>query len=102
MLVHHLRMLDRHHANYNKQDTVLAQLLYHLNTAHINASTAHINAGPPSPDAGPATPNKGASHPNFILAFYNMFHICFINSIFNIPIHNAPLCQLMYLPFYYF
>ena len=38
MPVHHLRMLDRHRSNYNKQDTVLAQLLYHLNTAHINAS----------------------------------------------------------------
>ena len=37
MPVHHLGMLERHHANYNKQDTVLAQLLYHLNTAHINA-----------------------------------------------------------------
>ena len=35
MPVHHLRMLDRHRASYNKQDTVLAQLLYHLNTAHI-------------------------------------------------------------------
>ena len=42
MLVHHLRMLDRHRANYNKQDTVLAQLLYHLNTAHINASVSRV------------------------------------------------------------
>ena len=40
--VHHLRMLDRHRANYNKQDTVLAQLLYHLNTAHINASVSRV------------------------------------------------------------
>ena len=42
MPVHHLRMLDRHHANYIKQDTVLAQLLYHLNTAHINASVSRV------------------------------------------------------------
>ena len=42
MPVHHLRMLDRHRANYNKQDTVLAQLLYHLNTAHINASVSRV------------------------------------------------------------
>ena len=42
MLVHHLRMLGRHRANYNKQDTVLAQLLYHLNTAHINASVFRV------------------------------------------------------------
>ena len=42
MLVHHLRMLDRHRANYNKQDTVLAQLLYHLNTVHINASASGV------------------------------------------------------------
>ena len=27
-------MLGRHRANYNMQDTVLAQLLYHLNVAH--------------------------------------------------------------------
>ena len=40
MSVHHLRMLDRHRVNYNKQDTVLARLLYHLNTAHINASVS--------------------------------------------------------------
>ena len=42
MPVHHLRMLGRHCANYNKQDTVLAQLLYHLNTAHINASVSRV------------------------------------------------------------
>ena len=42
MPVHHLRMLDRHRANYNKQDTVLAQLLYHLNTAHINALVSRV------------------------------------------------------------
>ena len=36
MLDHHLKMLSQHRANYNKQDTVLAQLLYHLNTAHTN------------------------------------------------------------------
>ena len=42
MPVHHLRMLDRHRTNYNKQDTVLAQLLYHLNTAHINASVSRV------------------------------------------------------------
>ena len=42
MPVHHLRMLDRHRANYNKQDTVLAKLLYHLNTAHINASVSRV------------------------------------------------------------
>ena len=42
MPVHHLRMLDRHRAKYNKQDTVLAQLLYHLNTAHINASVSRV------------------------------------------------------------
>ena len=42
MPVHHLRMLDRHRAYYNKQDTVLAQLLYHLNTAHINASVSRV------------------------------------------------------------
>ena len=35
-------MLDRHRANYTKQDTVLAQLLYHLNTAHINASVSRV------------------------------------------------------------
>ena len=29
MPVHHLRMLGRHCTNYNMQDTVLAQLLYH-------------------------------------------------------------------------
>ena len=40
MPVHHLRMLAWHRANYNKQDTVLAQLLYHLNTAHVNASVS--------------------------------------------------------------
>ena len=39
MPVHHLRMLDRHRANYEKQDTVLAQL---LNTAHINASVSRV------------------------------------------------------------
>ena len=37
MPVYHLRMLGQHRANYDKQDTVLAQLLYHLNTSHINA-----------------------------------------------------------------
>ena len=42
MPVHHLMMLDWHRANYKKQDTVLAQLLYHLNTAHINASVSHV------------------------------------------------------------
>ena len=42
MPVYHLRMLDRHRANYNKQDTVLAQLLYHLNTVHINASVSRV------------------------------------------------------------
>ena len=42
MPVHHHRMLDRHRANYNKQDTVLAKLLYHLNTAHTNASVARV------------------------------------------------------------
>ena len=42
MPVHHLRMLDRHRAHYNKQDTALAQLLYHLNTAHINASVSRV------------------------------------------------------------
>ena len=42
MTVHHLRMLGQHRANYNKQDTVLAQLLYHLNTAHINASVSRV------------------------------------------------------------
>ena len=42
MHVHHLGMLDWHRANYNKQDTVLAQLLYHLNTAHINASVSRV------------------------------------------------------------
>ena len=35
-------ILGRHRANYNKQDTVLAQLLYHLNTAHINASVSRV------------------------------------------------------------
>ena len=43
MTVHHLRMLDRHRANYNKQDIVLAQLLYHLNTAHINALVSRVS-----------------------------------------------------------
>ena len=38
MPVHHLRMLDQHRANYNKQDTVLAQLLYHPDTAHSQCS----------------------------------------------------------------
>ena len=42
MQVHHLRMLDQHRANYNKQDTLLAQLLYHPNTAHINASVSGV------------------------------------------------------------
>ena len=42
MPFHHLRMLDRHRPNYNKQDTVLAQLLYHLNTAHINVSVSRV------------------------------------------------------------
>ena len=42
MPVLHLRMLGRHHANYNMQDTVLAQLLYHMNTAHINASVSRV------------------------------------------------------------
>ena len=42
MPVHHLRMLDRHRANYNKYDTVSAQLLYHLNTSHINASVSRV------------------------------------------------------------
>ena len=34
MPVLHLMMLGRYRANYNMQDTVLAQLLYTLNTAH--------------------------------------------------------------------
>ena len=42
MPVHHLRMLGRHRASYNKQDIVLARLLYHLNTAHINASVSRV------------------------------------------------------------
>ena len=42
MPVHHLRMLDWHRTNYNKQDTVLAKLLYHLNTAHIKASVSRV------------------------------------------------------------
>ena len=42
MPLHHLRVLGQHRANYNKQDTVLAQLLYHLNTAHINASVSRV------------------------------------------------------------
>ena len=40
--VHHLRMLGLHRANYNKQDTVLAQLLFHLNTAHISALVSRV------------------------------------------------------------
>ena len=35
-------MQGRHRANYDKQDTVLAQLLYHLNTAHINDSVYRV------------------------------------------------------------
>ena len=43
MPVHHPRMLGRHRAcNYNRQDTVLAQLSYHLHTAHINASVSRV------------------------------------------------------------
>ena len=42
MLVHHLKMLGWHRANYDMQHTVLAQLLYHLNTAHINASVSRV------------------------------------------------------------
>ena len=34
MLVHHLKVLGQHRASYNMQHMVLAQLLYHLNTAH--------------------------------------------------------------------
>ena len=41
MQVHHLRMLGRHRTNYNMQDTVLAQLMYHLNAAHTNAVVSH-------------------------------------------------------------
>ena len=53
MLIHHFRMLGQHLTNYyNMQDTVLAQLLYHLNTAHTNVVVSRV--GPPSPDAGPA------------------------------------------------
>ena len=40
--VDHLSMLGRHCANYNKQDTEFAQLLYHLNTAHNNASVSCV------------------------------------------------------------
>ena len=46
MPVHHLKMPGPHRANYNKQDTVLAQLLYHLNTAHTNVVVSHIGTTP--------------------------------------------------------
>ena len=42
MPVHHIRMLGRHRANYNMQDTVLAQLLYNLNTVHTYVVVSHI------------------------------------------------------------
>ena len=42
MPVHHLKMLGRHHINYNMQDTVSARLLYHLNTAHTNVVVSRV------------------------------------------------------------
>ena len=54
-------MLGRHCANYNMQDTVLAQLLYHLNIAHkpccLHPTLVGYDGGPPSPDAGPRLTN---------------------------------------------
>ena len=44
--VHHLRMIGRHRANYNMKDTVLAQLLYHLNIAHTYVVVSHIGTTP--------------------------------------------------------
>ena len=34
--------LGQHRTNYNMQDTVLAQLLYHLNTAHTNVAVSRV------------------------------------------------------------
>ena len=57
MLAHHLKMLGCHRANYNMQDTVLAQLLYHPNTAHtyVVCVPRWYDAGLPSLDAGLAS-----------------------------------------------
>ena len=46
-----------HRANYNMHDTVLAQLLYHLNTAYtyVVCVPRWYDACPPSPDAGTAS-----------------------------------------------
>ena len=42
MPAHHLKLLGRHRANYNMQETVLAQLLYHVDTAHTNVVVSRV------------------------------------------------------------
>ena len=73
MPVHHLRMLDQHRANYNKQDTVLAQLLYHLNTVHIIASVSRVGTT--------------------LVNAYNSFHLYIIMSFFRLTPQINPSCQ---------
>ena len=53
----HPQVLGRHQANHNMQDTVLAQLLYHLNTAHTYVACVPrwYDSRPPFPDAVPAS-----------------------------------------------
>ena len=67
MLVHHLRILDRHRSNYNKQDTVLAQLVYNLNTARNNASVSRIGTTLVHHLHGPASHPRLCGRPPFPL-----------------------------------
>ena len=61
MPVHHLRMLDLHRANYNKQDSVGPIIVPSEYSPHQCFSVpCWYNAGPPSPDAGPASTNDCA------------------------------------------
>ena len=46
MPVHHLKMLGRNCINCNMQDTVLAQLLHHPNTAHTSLFVSHVGMMP--------------------------------------------------------
>ena len=56
MPVHHLRMLDRHCASYNKQDSVGPIIVPSEYSPHqCFGVPCWYNAGPPSPDAGAAS-----------------------------------------------
>ena len=102
MPVHHLRMLGRHRVNYNMQDTVLAQLLYHLNTAHINTSMSRVGttlvhlfhyAPPTTLTTSPPTITATMHHqPHLPHHFPQSPPLCTTYHIHHITSHNHQHC----------